>query len=197
MILDSSRKITHKYFYDLPDLLSPKDVIVINDTKVTPTYFEIKRWRKGNTSNIRLNIIRQLDDGDWVILAKPKRRLKILDKLIFSDEDKVSADVVGLMCLKVFVNGDKNLYSELKAYAMSLGSAFQKVNFLRDLKQDHEGLNRSYFPNLNLENFDESTKLDILKEAYDENTVLTLLVLPFRHRLFIKISCFFKNGSWT
>ena len=70
MILDSSRKITHKYFYDLPDLLSPKDVIVINDTKVIPTYFEIKRWRKGNTSNIRLNIIRQLDDGDWVILAK-------------------------------------------------------------------------------------------------------------------------------
>ena len=49
------------------------------------------------------------------------------------------------MCLKVFVNGDKNLYSELKAYAMSLGSAFQKVNLLRDLKQDHEGLNRAIF----------------------------------------------------
>ena len=109
MILDSSRKITHKYFYNLPDLLSPKDVIVINDTKVTPTYFEIKRWRKGNTSNIRLNIIRQLDDGDWVILAKPKRRLKIMDKLIFSDEDKVSADVVGFEDEHVKIRFNQNM----------------------------------------------------------------------------------------
>ena len=109
MILDSSRKITHKYFYDLPDLLSPKDVIVINDTKVTPSYFEIKRWRKGNASNIRLNIIRQLDDGDWVILAKPMRRLKIMDKLIFSDEDKVSADVVGFEDEHVKIRFNQNM----------------------------------------------------------------------------------------
>ena len=109
MILDSSRKITHKHFYDLPDLLSPKDVIVINDTKVTPTYFEIKRWRKGNTSNIRLNIIRQLDDGDWVILAKPKKRLKITDKLIFSDKDHVSADVVGFEDEHVKIRFNQNM----------------------------------------------------------------------------------------
>jgi len=57
-----------------------------------------------------------------------------------------SADVVGLMCLKVFVKGNQKQYDNLKPYAMSLGSAFQKVNFLRDLKADHDGLNRSYFP---------------------------------------------------
>lgn len=75
-----------------------------------------------------------------------------------------SADVVGLMCLKVFVKGDKKQYENLKPYAMSLGSAFQKVNFLRDLKADHDGLNRSYFPNLNIDKFDEKSKTIILNE---------------------------------
>ena len=87
-----------------------------------------------------------------------------IDKTEFHEYVYGSADVVGLMCLKVFVDGNKSLYEELKPSAMSLGSAFQKVNFLRDLKQDHEGLNRSYFPNLNLDNFDENTKLSILDE---------------------------------
>ena len=65
-----------------------------------------------------------------------------------------SADVVGLMCLKVFVNGNLDQYNELKQTAMSLGSAFQKVNFLRDLKADHDDLNRTYFPNTDLSNLD-------------------------------------------
>ena len=75
-----------------------------------------------------------------------------------------SADVVGLMCLKVFVKGNQKQYANLKPYAMSLGSAFQKVNFLRDLKADHDGLNRSYFPNLNIDKFDEKSKTIILNE---------------------------------
>jgi len=89
---------------------------------------------------------------------------KYLSKKEFDQYVYGSADVVGLMCLKVFVNGDQQQYEELKPYAMSLGSAFQKVNFLRDLKADHDGLNRSYFPNLNIEKFDESSKQKILKE---------------------------------
>ena len=68
-----------------------------------------------------------------------------------------SADVVGLMCLKVFVNGDDKMYDDLKEAAMSLGSAFQKVNFLRDLKDDYEVLNRSYFPNINLRRLDAAS----------------------------------------
>ncbi|NNC51134.1 MAG: phytoene/squalene synthase family protein [Flaviramulus sp.] len=75
-----------------------------------------------------------------------------------------SADVVGLMCLKVFVKGDDVKYNELKDTAMALGSAFQKVNFLRDLKADFEGLDRSYFPNTDLKNLDESTKRYIIND---------------------------------
>ncbi|MBK56630.1 MAG: phytoene synthase [Flavobacteriaceae bacterium] len=103
-----------------------------------------------------------------------------LDKTEFNEYVYGSADVVGLMCLKVFVDGNKSLYEELKPSAMSLGSAFQKVNFLRDLKQDHEGLNRSYFPNLNLDNFDENTKVDILKEIDDDfsKAIIGIFRLP-------------------
>ncbi|WP_437399680.1 phytoene/squalene synthase family protein [Flagellimonas lutimaris] len=75
-----------------------------------------------------------------------------------------SADVVGLMCLCVFVKGDKGKYEELKESAMALGSAFQKVNFLRDLKADYEGLNRTYFPNTNLMELDEQSKKRIVNE---------------------------------
>ena len=75
-----------------------------------------------------------------------------------------SADVVGLMCLKVFVNGDDDKFRELESSAMRLGSAFQKVNFLRDLKTDYEDLNRTYFPNTDLSKLDEPSKNEIIKE---------------------------------
>lgn len=75
-----------------------------------------------------------------------------------------SADVVGLMCLKVFVKGDDVKYESLKDSAMRLGSAFQKVNFLRDLKADFEDLNRTYFPNTDLSKLDEKSKLKIIEE---------------------------------
>jgi phytoene/squalene synthetase len=75
-----------------------------------------------------------------------------------------SADVVGLMCLKVFVNGDDAKFKELEQAAMRLGSAFQKVNFLRDLKADYEDLNRTYFPNTDLSKLDEHSKKEIIAE---------------------------------
>ena len=75
-----------------------------------------------------------------------------------------SADVVGLMCLKVFVKGDAEKYEQLKESAMNLGSAFQKVNFLRDLKEDFENLSRTYFPNTNLDSLDEDSKTKIIEE---------------------------------
>lgn len=79
-----------------------------------------------------------------------------------------SADVVGLMCLKVFVKGDTAKYDELKANAMKLGSAFQKVNFLRDLKADFEGLSRTYFPNTNLNRLDEASKNQIIADIEND-----------------------------
>ncbi len=75
-----------------------------------------------------------------------------------------SAEVVGLMCLHVFVEGDDVKYHNLKPYAMKLGAAFQKINFLRDLKMDFNTLNRSYFPNVDLEKFSHANKLMIEKE---------------------------------
>ncbi len=79
-----------------------------------------------------------------------------------------SADVVGLMCLKVFVNGNHEKYEALKETAMALGSAFQKVNFLRDLKADHDELNRTYFPNTDLNNLDEVSKKAIIDDIEND-----------------------------
>ncbi len=72
-----------------------------------------------------------------------------------------SAEVVGLMCLRVFCEGNESKYYELKPSAMRLGSAFQKINFLRDLKADFNDLGRSYFPNIDMKNWNESTKAEI------------------------------------
>ena len=69
-----------------------------------------------------------------------------------------SAEVVGLMCLHVFTNGDQAMFESLKPYARKLGSAFQKVNFLRDLKDDNENLKRTYFPDVDLTNFTSKDK---------------------------------------
>lgn len=75
-----------------------------------------------------------------------------------------SAEVVGLMCLHVFTEGDKKQYEELKPYAMKLGAAFQKVNFLRDIKEDYQNLGRSYFPNVDISKFSVQSKMQIEKE---------------------------------
>ena len=79
-----------------------------------------------------------------------------------------SAEVVGLMCLTIFVNGDENQYKKLKPYAMKLGSAFQKINFLRDVNDDYQTLGRTYFPEVNMENFSKSDKLKIENEIENE-----------------------------
>lgn len=72
-----------------------------------------------------------------------------------------SAEVVGLMCLRVFVNGDEARYQKLKPSAMKLGAAFQKINFLRDLQADYQGLGRSYFPGVELSEFNDTSKAQI------------------------------------
>lgn len=75
-----------------------------------------------------------------------------------------SAEVVGLMCLRVFTNNDIALYDKLKPSAMKLGSAFQKINFLRDMKADYEGLGRLYFPDIDMAKFDKIVKSEIEKD---------------------------------
>lgn len=83
------------------------------------------------------------------------------DESTFKEYILGSAEVVGLMCLKVFCRGNHAEYERLKPYAMSLGAAFQKINFLRDLNDDYLGMGRVYFPNVDLEQFNDETKKSI------------------------------------
>ncbi|MEJ6796650.1 MAG: squalene/phytoene synthase family protein [Flavobacteriales bacterium] len=101
-----------------------------------------------------------------------------------------SADVVGLMCLKIFVDGDNSRYEAMKDEAMKLGSAFQKVNFLRDLKDDFERLGRSYFPNVTEYDFTENTKLEIIADIEDDfkEALQGILKLPIEGRLGVYVA---------
>ncbi len=96
-----------------------------------------------------------------------------------------SADVVGLMCLRVFVNNDDEKFKSLEKSAKYLGSAFQKVNFLRDIKDDIEYLGRSYFPNLANSALNNSIKKDIITEIeYDLSEAYKgIIKLPLESRL--------------
>ena len=106
-----------------------------------------------------------------------------------------SADVVGLMCLKVFVKGSDALYSDLSDYAISLGSAFQKVNFLRDLKDDSNILKRVYFPNVNMDDFNEESKKEIINEIELDfkNAIKGIARLPKNSRFAVYIAYRYYN----
>ena len=112
------------------------------------------------------------------------------DRVGFEQYIVGSAEVVGLMCLKVFVNGDQSEYERLRPFAERLGAAFQKINFLRDIKADFQEMGRSYFPNLDMTSFDEQTKSIIedeieadFKEAYKG-----IIELPRSSRLGVYIA---------
>ena len=85
----------------------------------------------------------------------------VYDQKGYEDYILGSAEVVGLMCLRVFTEGNTDQYNKLKGPAMKLGSAFQKINFLRDLKADVKGLGRTYFPGVEMSKFNENTKKEI------------------------------------
>lgn len=101
-----------------------------------------------------------------------------------------SAEVVGLMCLLVFCEGDKIMYKKLKPSAQALGAAFQKVNFLRDLKADYEGLNRTYFPKVDFKNFTPAIKQQIEDEiaADFENAYQGIIKLPAKARFGVYVA---------
>jgi len=106
-----------------------------------------------------------------------------------------SADVVGLMCLKVFVKGSEKLYTELSPFAISLGSAFQKVNFLRDIKDDSDILNRVYFPNVDMNDFNEKAKKEIILEIENDfkNAVKGIVKLPKNSKFAVYIAYRYYN----
>lgn len=112
-----------------------------------------------NEYNIERELIDCFLDSMAMDLSKSEHNLQSYEKYILG-----SAEVVGLMCLRVFTERDEKLYQILKPYAMSLGSAFQKVNFLRDLKADYQTLGRIYFPQIDMRVFSEREKAEIEKD---------------------------------
>jgi phytoene/squalene synthetase len=112
-----------------------------------------------NTYNIDHENIRTFLKSMRMDLSKQSYDLNAYEDYILG-----SAEVVGLMCLSVFLEGDKDRYRELKFSAMKLGSAFQKINFLRDLHADYFQLGRVYFPGIDMKNFDAQTKIEIERD---------------------------------
>ena len=152
-----------------------------HDKELLLDEFEVdlfKALERGISLNPILNsfqdVVHRNNINDDLILSFLKSMRADLHTQVYDDmsdyEEYIygSADVVGLMCLKVFVQGDKEKYDELKEPAMKLGSAFQKVNFLRDLKDDTENLHRSYFPHIEGTFMDVMAKQQIIQEIYDD-----------------------------
>jgi phytoene/squalene synthetase len=101
-----------------------------------------------------------------------------------------SAEVVGLMCLYVFCEGNKNRYNQLKHAAQALGAAFQKVNFLRDIKADYNDLSRIYFPGCDFHNFSEKDKFEIEKDIENDfsSAHQGILKLPMKARFGVYVA---------
>jgi len=119
-----------------------------------------------------------------------------LDKQTYNNADELneyiygSADVVGLMCLMVFINGNEKHFHELEKPAMKLGSAFQKVNFLRDLKSDIEHLDRKYFPLFEIKSFNEDVKFKLIADIENDfkEAKKGILLLPGKSKLAVYIA---------
>ena len=111
--------------------------------------------------------------------------IKNLDDKKYREYIYGSAEVVGLMCLKVFINGDKEEYNRLKPYAQSLGAAFQKINFLRDIAADFNQLDRTYFPDVNFAHFSQKDKIAIEDDIEKDfkHALIGIKMLPFSSQL--------------
>jgi 15-cis-phytoene synthase len=142
------------------------------------------------------DVVKEYQIPDELIKAFLKSMKMDLHKKEYSSHREMneyvngSANVVGLMCLMVFVNGDINAYNQLKEPAQKLGSAFQKVNFLRDLKCDTEILNRQYFPDIVADSFNEKTKAKIIDDIENDFAVAYrgIVLLPPNARLAVMIA---------
>ncbi len=116
----------------------------------------------------KYNIDYRLIDSFLKSMKMDLKKIKYNSEKEYKEYIYGSADVVGLMCLKVFVSGDEETFKKLKPSAMALGSAFQKVNFLRDLNADFHDLNRTYFPNLDFKDFDDQSKMLIMEDIEND-----------------------------
>lgn len=176
-IVDSFHGFEKEYLLDKFE----KDVFEAIEQKISLNPILNAFQHTVNKYGIDLALIQSFLDSMRLDLHKSKYHLQSeYEQYIYG-----SADVVGLMCLMVFVKGDKAKYEALKTPAMRLGSAFQKVNFLRDLKDDTEDLNRSYFPGVDFNSFNQSDKEKIIEEIEEDFRVAYsgIIQLPKEARL--------------
>ncbi len=133
-----------------------------------------------NKYNIDHELIDAFLDSMEMDLHDNSYDINLYDNYIYG-----SAEVVGLMCLKVFVEGDQEEYERLRPGAQALGAAFQKVNFLRDMKSDFEERDRIYFPDVDFSNFNLSDKLKIENDIQKDfnKAYISILELPKSARL--------------
>lgn len=116
-----------------------------------------------NLYNIEISLV-----DSFLLSMKMDLEKKSYDQANYDQYIYGSAEAVGLMCLYVFVDGDTNAYTLLKPQAQKLGSAFQKINFLRDIQMDGLTLGRTYFPGVDLEQFNDELKQELLVEINKE-----------------------------
>lgn len=141
---------------------------ILNSFQHAVNHYNIDQW-----------LIDAFFDSMEMDLVDQEYNLATFEKYILG-----SAQVVGLMCLRVFCNGDNSLYESLKDGAMSLGSAFQKVNFLRDLKADKDNLGRVYFPAMNTNEWTPALKKEIEADiaADFKQALVAINLLPSNSR---------------
>lgn len=178
----SAIKLLHKDLrtpiYDIYGFVRVADEIVDSfhkyDKQALLDEYELDTWNaieRGISTNPILHsfqhVVRQYSIPHELISAFLQSMRMDLNKNKYNTADEMntyvygSAEVVGLMCLCVFCEGDVKRYAELKSSATKLGAAFQKINFLRDIQSDFNNLNRSYFPNFDYSHFTESNKMEI------------------------------------
>ena len=156
-------------------------------------YFDAKK--KGISLNPILNsfvqTVKRYDINQDLIDAFISSMYKDLGEIKYENKEEYdayiygSAEVVGLMCLTVFVDGNKEEYQKLEPYAKRLGAAFQKINFLRDIRADFYVLNRTYFPKVNFLHFSEEDKKAIEEDIADDfrEALIGIKMLPIKSRL--------------
>lgn len=150
-----------------------------NGISLNPVLYSFCRTQKEK------NIPQELVDAFLHSMKMDLGEIKDLNDERYREYIYGSAEVVGLMCLKVFVNGNVEEYNTLKPYAQSLGAAFQKINFLRDISADFNGLDRTYFPGVDFQNFCSADKCGIEKDiaADFQNALIGIKKLPISSRL--------------
>jgi len=147
-----------------------------------------------NKYNIDIELVNTFLKSMEMDLEKSEHNQTTYEKYIFG-----SAEVVGLMCLKIFVEGNEKQYEELKHDAMKLGSAFQKINFLRDLKADYHILGRAYFPDFHLDNFNTITKIKIeadIQKDFDDG-LRGIKKLPHKARFGVYLAYIYYYSLFT